>query len=279
MVLQDMPDSVKQLPHILLVEDNLIALKIAEALVKQAGCSYSSAANGEFALQLIKVMDFDLIITDLGLPGISGNQLTQIIREWESALQKKTVPIVGLTAHTLKEEEQRCLEAGMNKLIIKPLRLPLLQKLIKQFIAMDQQDKKQNKGKLDLDLPESEVQLFSLDHYPLLDIEKGIKSLGNKEILKDLIALMCAEAIPEDLLSIQNAYQEKNWEQIENLAHKMKSGAIYCGTVKMQYACQFLERYSKAGHFILLEELYQQLIGTVEKTKKYLEHWLSKQNN
>lgn len=272
-------DSAKKLPHILLVEDNLIALRIAQTLAKQAGCSYSSAVDGEFALKLIKSMDFDLVITDLGLPGISGNELTQFIREWESSLHKKPVPIVGLTAHSLGETEQGCLDAGMNKLIKKPLYLATLQTLIKEFIKMDEQAKKQSNGKLGLDLPDNEEQLFRLDSYPLLDIDKGIKSLGNKEILKDLIALMCAEAIPEDLLSIQNAYREKNWEQIENLAHKMKSGAIYCGTVKMQYACQFLERYRKAGHFILLEELYQQLISTVEKTKIYLEHWLSKQKN
>lgn len=272
-------DATKKLPHILLVEDNLIALRIAETLTKQAGYSYSSAPDGEFALQLIKSMDFDLVITDLGLPGISGSELTQFIREWEASLHKKPVPIVGLTAHSLGETERQCLDAGMNKLIMKPLYLHTLQKLINEFIKRDEQTKEQNNGKLGLDLPDNEEQLFSLDDYPILDIDKGIKSLGSKEILKDLIALMCTEAIPEDLLSIQNAYQEKNWEQIENLAHKMKSGAIYCGTVKMQYACQFLERYRKAGHFILLEELYQQLISTVEKTKIYLEHWLTKQKN
>ncbi|CDZ77574.1 Aerobic respiration control sensor protein ArcB [Legionella massiliensis] len=262
-------------PHVLLVEDNLIAVRIAENLMKQTGCSYSTAANGELALELVKSMDFDLIITDLGLPVVSGKEMTQLIRDWEQAFHKRPTPIVGLTAQALIEIEQECLQLGMNKVVTKPLYLETMQMLIKEFILPNQQSQKGAAGSLGRDLPDTEEQLFELNKYPLLDTEQGIKNLGGDAVLKDLLELMIDEAIPEDEELLQNAYADKDWEQIENLAHKMKSGALYCGTTRMQYACQYLERYRKAGYFALLEPLYQQLIQVVDETKVYLKDWLS----
>lgn len=270
-------DSTKELPQVLLIEDNLIAIRIAETLIKQVGCSYATAQNGAFALGLLKSMDFDLIITDLDLPDMSGKELVRFIREWERSFHKRPVPIIGLTAYTLGEAEQECLEVGMSKVLPKPIDLPTMQKLIKQFVKLEEKEKKKTDGKLGRDLPDTEEQLFTLDQYPILDINLAVKNIGNKAVLSDLLELMCSAAIPEDLASIQQAYSKKSWEQIEGLAHKMKSGALYCGTTKMQYACQYLERYRKAGHFILLEELYQQLIHIVQDTKLHIEDWLARQ--
>lgn len=262
----------KKLPHVLLVEDNLIALRIAETLAEKAGCTFTTASDGESALALVKTMDFDLIITDVGLPGISGKELVQFIREWEIASQKKKVPIIGLTAHSLGEAESQCLQAGMDKVLIKPLYLHTMQKLVKQFIP-DEEKSEQKEG-LRANLPPIEAELFKLEDFLLLNSEAGIKNVGSIETLKSLLRLLVSRAIPEDLAAIQQAYAEKNWVQIENLAHKMKSGAIYCGTIKMQMACQYVERYYKAGHKKLLEALYQQLIQVVLETKEAVQKWL-----
>ena len=269
---------VKKIPHILIVEDNLIALRIAETLTKQVGCSYSTASSGEQALKLIKALDFDMIITDVGLPDITGSELAHYIREWEHSAHKNAIPIIGLTAHVLGESEYVCLQAGMNKVLVKPLYLETMKALVKEFIEPNDLNKYEEGGKLGRDLPDTEAQLFALDQFALLDIEVGTKNLGNEAVLKELLQLMISQAIPEDLTEIQKVHAEKNWDQVENLAHKMKSGALYCGTIKMQYACQYLERYRKAGHFNLLERLYQQLIQVVNETKSYVEKWLSEQN-
>lgn len=270
-------NSLKKLPHILIVEDNLIALRIAETLTKQVGCNFSTATDGEQALKLIKATDFDLIITDVGLPNISGNELTRYIRAWEKTSNKKPIPIVGLTAQALGEAERECLKAGMNKVLVKPIYLHTMQAIIKQYITADDLAEKHQGGKLGRDLPDNEEQLFELDKFNLLDIEVGTANLGNVTVLNELLELMISQAIPEDLAFIQKAHAEKNWEQVENIAHKMKSGALYCGTTKMQYACQYLERYRKAGYFTLLEPLYQQLIQVVAETKNHLERWLADQ--
>ncbi len=269
-------EKAKKIPHILIVEDNPIAIRIVETFIKQTGCSYTTAADGESALELFKTKDFDLVITDVGLPGISGKELTQFIREWEQYLTKKPVPIIGLTAQTLTEVEQQCLQIGMNKVINKPIYFSTMQELVKQFLFHDNSESIQ-KNKLGRDLPETEAQLFELEQFPLLNAEVGYKNFGNPTIFKELLQLMISEAIPEDEIFLKQAYSEKNWAEVENIAHKMKSGALYCSTIRMQYACQYLERYHEAGHSILLEKLYQQLLEVVKETKIYVEDWLAHQ--
>lgn len=264
-------------PLILLVEDNIIALRLVETIVTQAGYRYISAPEGEQALELVKSNTFDLIITDIGLPGISGAELTHLIRELEKSTNKNAVPIVGLTAHRLAESENECLQAGMNKVISKPIYLNDMQDLVKEYFKKNNTNVRQSVV-LGRDLPEREEQLFVLDQYPLLDLERGIKNMGDKVVLVNLLKLLVDKAIPEDRVSMQSAYAEKNWQQVEDLAHKMKSGALYCGTIKMQYACQYLERYRKAGYSVALEKLYQQLVQVLEETKQHVELWLKKQN-
>lgn len=260
--------------HILLVEDNAIALHIAEALVSQAGCSYVSVADGEQALVEAQSIDFDLIITDIGLPGISGIEFTRLIREWEEFTEKKTVPIIGLTAHLLGDTEYQSLHAGMNKVLLKPIYLHTLRELIARFVKPNRLIKTPQGQNLGRDLPYSENELFDLKKFPLFDREQGIKHVPDFSTLKDLLLIMVSQAIPEDLAALRVAYLDKNWQQIESLAHKMKSGALYCGTIRMKYACQYFERYCKAGHAKCLDALYNQLIEVVEETKVYIEAWL-----
>lgn len=127
------PDS----PLFLLVEDNIIALRLIEVMVTQAGCRFISVTTGEQAFELIQVKNFDLVITDLGLPGMSGTQLTQSIRQWESTANKKHVPIIGLTAHALDKAINECFQAGMNKVIEKPIHLKEMLEIVHQFVLIN----------------------------------------------------------------------------------------------------------------------------------------------
>ena len=251
-------------PHLLLVEDNAIALRMVELIADQAGCVYRSAVNGEDALVLAKSMHFDLILTDIGLPGMSGYQLTRSIREWETSQHKSTLPIVGLTAHA--NAKGQCLDAGMNDVYCKPINLDVMESILYQYINDAGVEGILNEPMNGL--PDLDSQLFQLDPFPLLDIEHAVQRIGNKTILMEMLHLMAKQEIPNDEQALQEAYALGNWATIEKLAHKMKGGAVYCGTFKMQYACQYLERYRKSGRTELLEQLYQQLLGVLNETKQ-----------
>ncbi|KTC66625.1 sensory box histidine kinase/response regulator [Legionella adelaidensis] len=254
-------------PTILLVEDNAIALKMAEIFALRAGFQLSTAIDGTTALTLVKKNNFSLIVTDIGLPDISGLQLTQLIREWEMQENKKSIPIIGLTAHVGDEAKEECIQAGMNDVFSKPVNLEMMQ-TIKQYLHPEESSDKNSSDVplLGADLPNTEKELFAIEQYPLIDMKSGIQNSGNEELLKQMLLLMGNQELPKDVEALKNSYKTKDWNAVEKIAHKMKGGAIYIGTIRMKFACQFLERYIKAGNVTLREPLYEQLLKVVEET-------------
>jgi two-component system aerobic respiration control sensor histidine kinase ArcB len=281
-----LPDNV---PLLLLIEDNKPALRGLESMLKRAGCKFKSAEDGEKGVELAKRYDFDLIITDIGLPGISGIEATKNIRAWEKEHYKKRVPIVALTGHAAHMAEPECIQAGMDKVLTKPASFDNLKSLIQQFVAKNENVEAKNtrqliptqqksiipKMGLGRDLPDAEEELFMLDQYPYFSMKVVSEIYGQNcyKLIKDSLNLM-SKQIPKDKEEIQEAFLAKNWDRVEALAHRIKGGAAYCGTVRLRYACQYLERYRKAGHTESLEKLYYQLIQVADETKNYLDQWL-----
>jgi CheY-like chemotaxis protein len=122
-----------RIPFILLVEDNAIALKTIESLARLSHCTYICAENGAAAFQLVKEHQFDLVITDLGLPDFSGLELTQKIRTWEKEANLSAMPIIGLSVHAMNDA---ALSVGMNDLLMKPLTLSDFHRLLSDYIDM-----------------------------------------------------------------------------------------------------------------------------------------------
>ncbi|MDP3705329.1 MAG: ATP-binding protein [Legionellaceae bacterium] len=269
--------------HLLLIEDNPIALKALESLVFNAGFRSISAIDGETGLTFAKTQSFDLIISDVGLPGISGSEFTQQLRAWEIMQHKKPVPIIGLTAHAEGEIHVECIQSGMNDVFTKPMSFTTLKSILSKFTSYnpeqntssEQNRAKISSGKLGPDLPNTEKELFELDAFPLLDIEQALQCMGNnREVLNDVLNSLITQEIPTEKAAIETAHTQKDWVEIERLSHRVKGGAACTGLVRMKYACQYLERYLKAGHSQLDEKLYNQLISVFDKTYDVIKRWI-----
>lgn len=107
-------------PHVLLVEDYKANVLVATALLDEFGYTYTVAGNGQEALHLIKSQSFDLVLMDVQMPGIDGFEATHFIRQWEKETGGKHIPVIGMTAHALAGDRERCLNAGMDDYIAKP---------------------------------------------------------------------------------------------------------------------------------------------------------------
>jgi two-component system aerobic respiration control sensor histidine kinase ArcB len=99
----------------------------------------------------------------------------------------------------------------------------------------------------------------------LLDITIGIHYLGSEDLVLELLKGLKADSITDDLALIKIAHDQGDWSRVEELAHKMKSGATF-GTVRLYYAFLYMERYRKAGHSACLEPLYQQMLRVIDET-------------
>jgi two-component system aerobic respiration control sensor histidine kinase ArcB len=133
-------------------------------------------------------------------------------------------------------------------------------------------------GKLGLDLPDTEQALFELDTFPVFDETLALGLVGGSQtllvsVLNDFVGL----SIPEDIKCIQDAYTKHDWTMVQKIAHRMKGGVEYCGAPKMKHACQYLERYHKAGYTSQLEKLYHQLLRVTDLTRLTIGDWLKQQ--
>lgn len=259
--------------HLLLVEDNIIALKTLEVLLSQKKYTFASATTGEEAWALLSNQHFDLMITDIGLSGITGAELSQRIRNQENQLGKPRLPIIGLTGHAREVALAECIKNGMDEVLSKPAPMNELHDHIQKLI-LKKNSNRSDKVVLGPDLPETEEELFILESFPLFDEQLVLKQIPDKQFLVTLVENYLSDAIQQDMAELKREYSSKHWEQVERIAHKIKGGSAYLGTQKMHFACQYLERYYKAGHRALLEPLYDQILSVNEKTNEELRRWL-----
>lgn len=115
---------------ILLVEDEPIARMVNTQLLKDLGYMPDIAVTGEEAVEMSN-KDYDIIFMDIGLPGINGLEATKKIREIEAA-QGKRATIIALTAYSINEYRDKCIEAGLDNIANKPISIEKLRSLIDQ---------------------------------------------------------------------------------------------------------------------------------------------------
>jgi len=109
--------------RILLAEDNKMNVKLALTFLKKAGHSICVAENGQKALDELNKGQFDVILMDVEMPEMDGLEATAFIREGRCGVEKKTIPIIAMTAHSLPEYKEKVFEAGMDGFITKPIDL------------------------------------------------------------------------------------------------------------------------------------------------------------
>jgi len=109
-------------PRILLAEDSPANILVATTILECLGYYCETAQTGEEALVKLRNAPFDLILMDVQMPVLDGYSTTRIIRQNEAQNNKPHIPIIGITAHALAGDKEKCLQAGMNDYIAKPFR-------------------------------------------------------------------------------------------------------------------------------------------------------------
>lgn len=120
--------------RVLLVEDNLINQKVAYRMLEKNGHSVVTANNGKEALQVLADQEFDAVLMDVQMPEMDGLEATAAIRAGEEGTDRH-VPILALTAHALIGDRERCLSAGMDGYLAKPIQTAQLLQALAEVLA------------------------------------------------------------------------------------------------------------------------------------------------
>jgi signal transduction histidine kinase/CheY-like chemotaxis protein len=117
--------------RILVAEDNPVNRKLACKILEKRGHLVASAQNGREALEAVQASDFDLVLMDVQMPEMDGIEATRRIRSWEQPARRRTM-IAAMTAHAMAEDRERCLAAGMDSYVTKPLQIAQLAKVLRE---------------------------------------------------------------------------------------------------------------------------------------------------
>lgn len=222
---------------ILLVEDNIINQQLAFDTIRSwnSKIEIEIADNGKIALNKVKQNTYNLVLMDIQMPEMDGNEATQMIRKLPPP--KNEIPIIAMTAHALKNEKESYLQNGMDDYISKPFDpKDLFVKILNYASASG----KSNKGSVE----SKELKPDNSDSYKYFNTAnlKKIYPNSNEKIVK--IVGMCCDSIPNEIIEIKAAYKNEQWDILKNKAHSLKPKLGYLGMNKIQECAKNIEIYS-----------------------------------
>ncbi len=212
---------------ILLAEDNIVNQKLAVALMHKNGHKISVVENGLLAVEKYKRETYDLILMDVQMPVMDGMQATRNIRQIESKKGTR-IPIIALTAHANNTVRERCLAAGMDEYVTKPIRANELYRIVAQLTG--------NSG---INPPIVEEKKSQVGRF--VDWNQAFETVGgDRQLLVDLIGVFL-EQKDNMLNDIGGAISAGNSKDLRRYAHSFKSALRHLGAKSMGMVAEEIE--------------------------------------
>ena len=247
--------------RILLTEDNLVNQKLAVKLLEKSGHNVHVAGNGKEALEAFRKGTFDLILMDVEMPEMNGLEATSLIRKAE----KKTgshIPIVAMTAHAMKGDKERCLDAGMDAYVAKPINSKELFETIESFF--------EGPSAGEAPVPPSGNDGPKLDKAALLD-----RVGGDTELLGEL-AVIFKDDCPRLLDEIRDAVSLGDAEKLGRSAHTLKGSVGNFAAEDAFQAALLLEKIGREGEMPLAQNALEELEKEIQSVLNELSAFLPK---
>ena len=229
--------------RILLAEDNAVNQRLAVRLLEKWGHTVVVAGNGRKALETWEQEPFNLILMDVQMPEMSGLEATRAIREREGFAGGR-IPIIAMTAHAMEGDREKCLAAGMDQYVTKPVDQKKLYEAVENFgrPAMPEAGENMNAN--------ATVTTLSFD--PEIVLERVD---GDRELLREIGGLFLQDA-PRLLADIRNAVGRADAKALEHSAHTRKGSVGNFGARVAFEAAQALEQMGRQGDFARAQESF-----------------------
>ncbi len=222
--------------HLLLAEDNAVNRLVASKCVERLGHSVETATDGREAVEAWRQGRFDAILMDCQMPEMDGYEATEQIRrcEREEGVGRRT-PIIALTAHAMAGDRERCLAAGMDDYVAKPLRGEELAAALARVVN-DQPTPEP---------PGSNTTEDDMDAVMPMDLTH-LRELvgGDDEVMGEILDLFLEDA-PRQIAALGEAITRGDWDEARRLAHTLKGSASNVGAEPLRQAAWSLEQCSK----------------------------------
>jgi CheY-like chemotaxis protein len=235
--------------RILLVEDSFINQKVAKGMLNNLGYLVDVVENGKEALDALENQDYDLVIMDCQMPVMDGYTATEEIRKREQLTHRRT-PIIAHTAHAMTYDKDKCLKAGMDDYISKPITQVAMKEIVEKWLVQQTTDETMNETEIKT---EEDV----LDQSVLEDLFT-LEESGQPGLLKELVDYY-VDSTPQQIEEIRLAAAEKDCKKLEKLTHALKGSSNSLGLKQLASVCLELEMKGRANSLEGVDNLLSQL--------------------
>ncbi len=242
--------------HVLIAEDNLVNVEVAQEFLLSLGCTVEIAANGQIAVADFQRGGFDLILMDCQMPEMDGLTATQQIRQVESSTGNKRTPIIAVTANAFAEDRAACLKAGMDDYLSKPFTERQLSEALARWLPRDLNGALIHEARPMTDSDKSSVVALcpaDLDT-SLLDQLKSSRPQLHHRLLSTYLTYS-----PKMISALCDAVETGNATALHLAAHSLKSSSANVGARRISSLAKQLERLGESPDLATAAKLAQQL--------------------
>lgn len=244
--------------RILVAEDNLVNQRLAARLLQKRGYDVVLVNNGREALDQLHRGTFDLVFMDVQMPVMDGFEATAAIREREHSHGRR-LPIIAMTAYAMKGDKDRCLAAGMDGYISKPIRARELYEAIDRSAARAAPRPE----------PAEQVGAIAQDS-SVWDEKRALAGVGNDRLLLAELAQIFLEEYPRLMADLDEAIQAQNASRLRNAAHGLKGAVDNFAAAGAYESAQKLEMLGRNGTLEGAEIAFAQLEQQLERLRPLL---------
>jgi signal transduction histidine kinase/DNA-binding response OmpR family regulator len=245
--------------RVLLVEDSHVNQKLVIALMGKHGHEVSVVENGKRAIETLQSQRFDIVLMDVEMPEMDGLEATAIIRRQEQQAGVH-VPILAMTAHAMKGDRERCLDAGMDDYVSKPVHADQLFDKIAQVLGID----RDAAG----DTQPAAAEASDVDwNVALAAVE------GNRELLQRVVETALRE-MPGHVAEMRRALSQRDPTTLGKAAYRLKGTLRYFGNTRAYAHAQSLEKLAQDGKSGDAERIVGSLVHELDRLQPRLAEFL-----
>ena len=248
--------------RVLIAEDNIINQKVAQRMLEKLGCQVQVVANGKEAVEMLELVPFDLVFMDCQMPEMDGYEATAEIRRRES--DSSHIPIIAFTAHAMRGDRERCLAAGMDDYIPKPVKSTDLRRVLREWQGSATAAAETQPGS-----KENEDSGESIDQ-AVLDTLRELNEDGEPDIVTELIDLFLRDTPPR-LAALKDAIREGDVQALSQNAHTLKGSSANLGATRLASLNAELHSQASDGSLEGAGRLLAQLDNEFERVRHLLE--------
>jgi CheY-like chemotaxis protein/HPt (histidine-containing phosphotransfer) domain-containing protein len=235
---------------VLLVEDDPLNQKVGRAMLAHFGCRVDIVGNGHEAVDAVSRQRYDIIFMDCQMPKMDGYEATAVIRGKETenggSGAVTRIPIVALTGHASEQDQERCLQAGMDDYLSKPFSVAAIQAILDRWLFARPAENRKGNGNQATSAPMGMTQSVLQQDEPApldpkaLDEVASLQPNDSDEILKKVISLYLDSSCTL-MKGIREALEGNDADALHHAAHTLKSSSAYLGAMTLSAMSKELE--------------------------------------